>query len=89
MTEILTGIDIIRQQILMAETLDIPEERIHLVGKAIQVRANAEDPKNNFMPEGGKRVEVYQSPGASGNPSTASCTRATKFPPITIRCWSS
>ncbi len=64
-TEILTGIDIIRQQILMAEgeTLDIPEERIHLVGKAIQVRINAEDPKNNFMPEGGKRVEVYQSPG--------------------------
>ncbi|MDD4091661.1 MAG: biotin carboxylase N-terminal domain-containing protein [Smithellaceae bacterium] len=64
-TEILTGIDIIRQQILMAEgeTLNIPEERIHLVGKAIQVRINAEDPKNNFMPEGGKRVEVYQSPG--------------------------
>jgi acetyl/propionyl-CoA carboxylase alpha subunit len=64
-TEILTGIDIVRQQILMAEgeTLDIPEERIHLVGKAIQVRINAEDPKNNFMPEGGKRVEVYQSPG--------------------------
>ncbi len=64
-TEILTGIDIIRQQILLAEgrKLEIPEERIHLVGKAIQVRVNAEDPKNNFMPEGGKRVEVYQSPG--------------------------
>lgn len=64
-TEILTGIDIIRQQILLAEggRLDIPEERVHLVGKAIQVRVNAEDPKNNFMPEGGKRVEVYQSPG--------------------------
>jgi len=64
-TEILTGIDIIRQQILLAEggRLDIPAERIHLVGKAIQVRVNAEDPKNNFMPEGGKRVEVYQSPG--------------------------
>jgi pyruvate carboxylase subunit A len=64
-TEILTGIDIIRQQILLAEgdKLEIPEERIHLIGKAIQVRINAEDPKNNFMPEGGKRVEVYQSPG--------------------------
>ena len=64
-TEILTGIDIIRQQVLLAGggKLDIPEERIHLVGKAIQVRVNAEDPKNNFMPEGGKRVEVYQSPG--------------------------
>ncbi len=65
MTEILTGIDIIRQQVLLAEggRLEIPEERIHLVNKAIQVRINAEDPKNNFMPEGGKRVEVYQSPG--------------------------
>ena len=64
-TEILTGIDIIRQQILLAEggRLEIPEERVRLVGKAIQVRINAEDPKNNFMPEGGKRVEVYQSPG--------------------------
>jgi pyruvate carboxylase subunit A len=64
-TEILTGIDIIRQQILLAQgaRIDIPEERIHLVGKAVQVRVNAEDPKNNFMPEGGKRVEVYQSPG--------------------------
>lgn len=64
-TEILTGIDIIRQQIILAQggRLEIPEERIHLVGKAIQVRVNAEDPKNNFMPEGGKRVEVYQSPG--------------------------
>ncbi len=64
-TEILTGIDIIRQQVLLAEggKLSIPEERVHLVGKAIQVRVNAEDPKNNFMPEGGKRVEVYQSPG--------------------------
>ncbi|HQL00564.1 MAG TPA: biotin carboxylase N-terminal domain-containing protein [Smithellaceae bacterium] len=64
-TEILTGIDIIRQQVILAEggRLNIPEERVHLVGKAIQVRVNAEDPKNNFMPEGGKRVEVYQSPG--------------------------
>ena len=64
-TEMLTGIDIVRQQIMIAEgkKLEIPEERVHLVGRAIQVRINAEDPKNNFMPEGGKRVEVYQSPG--------------------------
>lgn len=64
-TEMLTGIDIVRQQVLIAEggKLEIPEERVQLVGKAVQVRINAEDPKNNFMPEGGKRVEVYQSPG--------------------------
>lgn len=67
-TEELTGVDIVRNQILIAqgEKIDIPEERIRLYGKAIQVRINAEDPKNNFMPEGGKRVEVYQSPGGPG-----------------------
>ncbi|MCX7982411.1 MAG: ATP-grasp domain-containing protein [Syntrophales bacterium] len=67
-TEELTGVDIVRNQILIAQggKLDIPEERIRLYGKAIQVRINAEDPKNNFMPEGGKRVEVYQSPGGPG-----------------------
>ncbi|MDO8721132.1 MAG: biotin carboxylase N-terminal domain-containing protein [Syntrophales bacterium] len=67
-TEALTLIDIVREQIRIAEghVLDIPQERINLVGKAIQVRINAEDPKNNFMPEGGKIVEVYQSPGGPG-----------------------
>lgn len=67
-TEELTGVDIVRQQIRIAEgdVLDIPSERAQLMGKAIQVRINAEDPKNNFMPEGGKRVEVYQSPGGPG-----------------------
>jgi pyruvate carboxylase subunit A len=67
-TEMLTGVDIVRQQVLIAEgnPLAIPKERVQLTGRAIQVRINAEDPKNNFMPEGGKRVEVYQSPGGPG-----------------------
>jgi acetyl/propionyl-CoA carboxylase alpha subunit len=67
-TEVLTGIDIVRQQINIAagQKLDIPKERIQFSGRAIQVRINAEDPKNNFMPEGGKHVEVYQSPGGPG-----------------------
>jgi len=67
-TEVLSGVDIVREQIMIAagKHLKIPEERISLLGKAIQVRINAEDPKNDFMPEGGKRVEVYQSPGGPG-----------------------
>ncbi|MBW2544879.1 MAG: ATP-grasp domain-containing protein, partial [Deltaproteobacteria bacterium] len=54
-TEMLTGVDIVREQIMIAqgEHLKIPEVRFHLLGKAIQVRVNAEDPRNNFMPEGG------------------------------------
>jgi len=67
-TEMLSGVDIVREQIMIAEGkhLKIPEVRFHLLGKAIQVRINAEDPRNDFMPEGGKRVEVYQSPGGPG-----------------------
>jgi len=67
-TEMLAGVDIVREQIMIAQGahLEIPEVRFHLLGKAIQVRVNAEDPKNDFMPEGGKRVEVYQSPGGPG-----------------------
>ncbi|HOW57658.1 MAG TPA: biotin carboxylase N-terminal domain-containing protein [Smithellaceae bacterium] len=67
-TEELTGVDIVRQQIKIAEgeAIAIPRERVHMLGNAIQVRINAEDPKNNFMPEGGKRLEVYQSPGGPG-----------------------
>ncbi|MCK9274176.1 MAG: ATP-grasp domain-containing protein [Syntrophales bacterium] len=67
-TEVLTGIDIVREQIEIAAggNLDISSVRFHLLGKAIQVRINAENPKSNFMPEGGKLVEVYQSPGGPG-----------------------
>ncbi len=67
-TEELTGVDIVRQQIRIAEgnVLDIPANRVQMLGKAVQVRINAEDPKNNFMPEGGKTLEVYHSPGGPG-----------------------
>ncbi|HOI74884.1 MAG TPA: biotin carboxylase N-terminal domain-containing protein [Syntrophales bacterium] len=67
-TEELSGVDIVREQIRIAEghVLSIPQELGLLRGKAIQVRINAEDPKNNFMPEGGKRLEVYQSSGGPG-----------------------
>ena len=55
-TEELTGVDIVRQQIrIAAGPKDRHSRRARpLMGKAVQVRINAEDPKNNFMPEGGK-----------------------------------
>jgi pyruvate carboxylase subunit A len=67
-TEELTGIDIIRQQIWIAEgdVLDLPPAPIQSIGRAIQVRINAEDPANHFMPEGGRIVEAYQAPGGPG-----------------------
>ncbi len=67
-TEELTGVDMVRQQIWIAEgdALDLLQEQIHLVGRAIQVRINAEDPRNHFMPEAGRIVEAYQAPGGPG-----------------------
>ena len=67
-TEEVTGIDIVREQLRIARgrPIKFKSENITYQGKAIQVRINAEDPKTNFLPEGGKRVEVYQSPGGPG-----------------------
>jgi pyruvate carboxylase subunit A len=67
-TEELINIDIVREQIRIAEgqCLNIPEGRTGFKGKAIQVRINCEDPKNNFMPDGGKTVSLYLPPGGPG-----------------------
>ncbi len=67
-TEELVNIDLVREQIRIAEghALDIPPERICLLGKAIQVRINAEDPWNDFAPDGGKTIELYLPTGGPG-----------------------
>ncbi|MEI7589844.1 MAG: biotin carboxylase N-terminal domain-containing protein [Deltaproteobacteria bacterium] len=67
-TEMLTEIDIVEQQIKIAEgrKLTLQQEHVVLNGVAIEVRINAEDPKNNFMPDGGKFIEAYQLPGGPG-----------------------
>ena len=67
-TELITGIDIVRRQIRIAEgmPLDIKQKDVVCRGCAIEMRINAEDPKRDFAPEGGKIVSVYQSPGGPG-----------------------
>lgn len=67
-TEMITGIDIVRNQINLAfgNKLSFTQDDVKLRGHAIEVRINAEDPKNDFMPEGGKKVEVYRSTGGFG-----------------------
>lgn len=66
-TEEITGIDLIKKQIEIADGLElgIKQEDIRLFGYAIECRINAEDPKNNFMPNAGK-VSNYYSPGGIG-----------------------
>ncbi|PLX48728.1 MAG: pyruvate carboxylase subunit A [Desulfobulbaceae bacterium] len=67
-TEMVTGIDIVRTQIKLAfgKKLLFKQEDIQIRGHAIEMRINAEDPQNNFMPEGGKTVTTYRSPGGYG-----------------------
>ena len=67
-TEMVTGIDIVRTQIKLAmgKTLSFSQDDIQLRGHAIEMRINAEDPQADFMPEGGKTVTVYRSPGGYG-----------------------
>ena len=66
-TEIVTGVDLVKEQIKMAAglTLDIYPENINLNGWAIECRINAEDPLNNFAPCPGK-LAGYRSPGGIG-----------------------
>ncbi len=67
-TEMITGIDIVRNQlnIALGKDLSFEQKDVQLRGHAIEVRINAEDPKNDFMPEGGKEVLVYRSTGGFG-----------------------
>jgi acetyl-CoA carboxylase biotin carboxylase subunit len=65
-TEMITGIDIVRQQILIAagEKLPFTQRQIQLRGHAIECRINAEDPYK-FTPSPG-RVTTWHMPGGPG-----------------------
>lgn len=66
-TEMITGIDLVRQQIKIAagEDLTLSQDDISIHGHAIECRINAEDPLNNFTADPGKIVR-YRSPGGPG-----------------------
>ncbi|MBX3724951.1 MAG: acetyl-CoA carboxylase biotin carboxylase subunit [Xanthomonadales bacterium] len=65
-TELITGIDLVREQIRVAsgEPLAIRQEDIVLRGHAIECRINAEDPET-FMPSPGT-VQRFHAPGGPG-----------------------
>lgn len=66
-TEMITGIDLIKQQLLVAagEKLAFKQEDIKINGWAMECRINAENPEKNFMPSPGK-VTMYMAPGGFG-----------------------
>ncbi len=69
-TEVVTGIDLVRAQLLVAQgvklheaPLSIPQQDdIHTTGHAIQCRITTEDPENQFIPDYG-RITTYRSAG--------------------------
>jgi len=66
-TEFITGVDIVRQQIAIAagEPLPFEQNDLSIRGHAIECRINAEDPLNNFSADPGK-ITRYRSPGGPG-----------------------
>ncbi|MEN0021212.1 MAG: ATP-grasp domain-containing protein, partial [Planctomycetota bacterium] len=66
-TELITGIDIVKMSILIAAGEPIPfkQKDIKVNGHALECRINAEDPDKNFMPSAGV-VERWAVPGGPG-----------------------
>lgn len=66
-TEFITGLDLVREQILIAEgkPLSFTQEDLKIHGHAIELRVTAEDPTNNFLPDIGKLI-TYRRPQGHG-----------------------
>ena len=66
-TEMVTGVDLIREMIRVAEghPLSFRQEDVQIKGWAIECRINAEDPERNFLPSPGQ-ISFYLPPGGLG-----------------------
>src|SRR5689334_8537072 len=66
-TEMVTGVDIVREQILIAagEPLSIAQDDVRFYGHAIESRINAEDASKNFAPAPGT-ISHYKEPAGPG-----------------------
>ena len=72
-TEMVTGVDLVRCQILIAQGHGLhdpevglpPQDQMPLHGYALQCRVTTEDPQNNFVPDYGK-IHTYRSPAGFG-----------------------
>lgn len=66
-TEMVTGIDLVQEQIKIArgEKISFSQDDLKLDGHAIELRVYAEDPENNFLPDIGK-LEKYITPKGDG-----------------------
>jgi pyruvate carboxylase subunit A len=81
-TESITGIDIVSEQIRIADGLPLSfrQDEIKRRGFAMQFRINAEDPKNDFLPSFGK-ITRYFAPGGPGVRTDAAIYTGYTIPP--------
>ena len=81
-TETITGIDIVQEQIRIASGLPLQykQEDVNYRGFAMEFRINAEDPKNDFLPSFG-RVTRYYAPGGPGVRTDAAMYTGYVIPP--------
>jgi pyruvate carboxylase subunit A len=82
-TEFVTGIDLVKQQIAIAagESLRFEQQDITIRGHAIECRINAEDALNNFAADPGK-ILLYRSPGGPGIRVDSGIHMGYTIPPI-------
>lgn len=81
-TEMVTGIDIVKEQLLIAsgETLSIKQEDVQINGHAFECRINAEDPIT-FLPCPGQ-VNLFHAPGGNGIRVDSHLYSGYKIPPF-------
>ena len=81
-TEMCTGVDLIKLQIEVAAGLPLPfkQEDIKPQGHAIEVRVNAEDWQNGFTPSPGK-INMYVAPSGKGVRVDSHCYAGYSIPP--------
>ncbi len=81
-TETITGIDIVQEQIRIAAGLPLRyrQEEIQRRGYAMEFRINAEDPKNDFLPSFG-RITRYFAPGGPGVRTDSAIYTGYQIPP--------
>ncbi|MGR9044007.1 MAG: acetyl-CoA carboxylase biotin carboxylase subunit [Gammaproteobacteria bacterium] len=82
-TETVTGVDIVEEQIRIAAGLSLRFRQDEIVrrGYAIQFRINAEDPKNSFLPSFG-RISRYYAPGGPGVRTDTAIYTGYEIPPF-------
>ena len=82
-TEMVTGLDLIKEQIRIAEGLElsVKQEDIKVSGHAIECRINAENPEKNFMPCPGTIQDIH-FPGGNGVRIDSAIYHGYRIPPM-------